>query len=297
MAGDGMHAGEYDPALTDTILGEAAHLLRNMGFAARHAILIGGLVPGLLVLDPGPGHQPHIGTADVDLCLSVALVEGNTAQYERIEAGLRTAGFEPFESTFAWKRTRGTGVKVEFFCPATEGRMPGDLFRPAAADLPRAKHNMGTRLSAITLAAGEAISADVVDIEREVILPDDGGRTTWSFRVTGLVGFLVAKTAALVGRDKPKDAYDIVWLLENWHGGPEGAAATIRESGLMGRRDVIESMRRLETEFAGPDFLGPSSYVRFMAPDGTPADERLYLARQAAAAVSVLIAALRGGEH
>jgi len=24
----------------------------------------------------------------------------------------------------------------------------------------------------------------------------------------------VAKTAALVGRDKPKDAYDIVWLLE-----------------------------------------------------------------------------------
>jgi len=109
LAGNGMHASEYDPALTDAILGEAAHLLRNIGFAARHAILIGGLVPGLLVLDPGPGHQPHIGTADVDVCLSVALVEGDTAQYERIEAGLRTAGFEPFESTFAWKPGQAQG--------------------------------------------------------------------------------------------------------------------------------------------------------------------------------------------
>jgi hypothetical protein len=39
LAGDGMHVSEYDPALADAILGEAAHLLRNIGFAARHAIL------------------------------------------------------------------------------------------------------------------------------------------------------------------------------------------------------------------------------------------------------------------
>ena len=51
--------------------------------------------------------------------MSVALVQGDTAEYERIEAGLRKAGFEPFESTFAWKRTRCLGVKVEFFCPAS----------------------------------------------------------------------------------------------------------------------------------------------------------------------------------
>jgi hypothetical protein len=156
---------------------------------------------------------------------------------------------------------------------------------------------MGPRLSAIALAAGEAISADVVDVEREVILPDDAGRTTWTFRVTGLVGFLVAKTAALVGRDKPKDAYDIVWLLESWQDGPEGAAAAVQGSGLTGSRDVIESIRRLEAEFAGPDLLGPSSYVRFMASDGALADERLRLARQAAGAVSMFTAALRVGEQ
>ena len=292
MAGDGMHISEYDPSVADAILGEAAHLLRNIGFSARHSILIGGLVPGLLVLDPGPGSQPHIGTADVDICLSVALIEGDTAEYDRIEAGLRKAGFGPTDKTFAWKRTSGLGIKVEFFCPAADDRPAGSLFRPAAADAPRAKHNMGSKLSAVAIEAGGVISEDVVDVEREVTLPDDGGRTTWTFRVTGLTGFLVAKTAALVGRDKPKDAYDIVWLLENWPDGAEGAAATVNDSGLLQRTDVIRSLRRLKTEFSETDRLGPASYVRFMATGGALTDARLRLARQAMGAISEFAAAL-----
>jgi len=288
-----MHISEYDPSLADAILGEAAHLLRNIGFSARHSILIGGLVPGLLVLDPGPGNQPHIGTADVDLCLSIALIEGDTAEYDRIEAGLRKAGFSPTDKTFAWMRTDGLGIRVEFFCPAADGRPAGSLFRPAAADAPRVKHNMGPKLSAVALEAGEVISANVIDVEREVTLPDDGGRTTWTFRVTGLTGFLVAKTAALIGRDKPKDAYDIVWLLENWPGGAEGAAATVSDSSLMERRDVTKSLQRLRTEFSETDRLGPASYVRFMASGTTLTDERLRLARQAMGAVSEFAGALQ----
>jgi hypothetical protein len=111
-----------------------------------------------------------------------------------------------------------------------------------------------------------------------------------------LVGFLVAKASALTGRDKPKDAYDIVWLLESWQGGPSGAATAVRKSGLAGRSDVAESMRRLETAFAEPRRLGSSSYVRFMASDGALADERLRLARQAAGAVSMFAGALRASE-
>lgn len=65
LAGDGLHHSEYDPTLAAMLLGEAAHLLRAIGFAADHAILIGGMVPGLLVLDPGLGHPcpgpPKIG--------------------------------------------------------------------------------------------------------------------------------------------------------------------------------------------------------------------------------------------
>lgn len=292
MAGDGMHISEYDPTLADAILGEAAHLLRNLGFSAQHAILIGGLVPGLLVLDPGPGRSRHVGTADLDICLSVALIEGGTAEYERIEKALRTAGFEPTDRTFAWRRTHDLGVVVEFFCPASEKRPPGTVFRPKADEAPLVKHNMGGRLSAIALEAGNAISHDIVAVEREVVLPDSAGHITWTFRVTGLVGFLVAKASALVDRDKPKDAYDIVWLLENWESGPEGASEAVAATGLLERDDVRSAMTRLATAFSAPDGLGPSSFVRFMAPTGAPQDVRVRLARQAMGAVQAFIEAL-----
>jgi hypothetical protein len=153
------------------LLGEAAHLLRAIGFAADHAILIGGMVPGLLVLDPGLGH-PHVGTADLDLCLSVALVEGDTAEYERIETALKGIGYEMTDQSFRWRRNAGLRPAVEFFCPAGTDRPAGELFRPVAKANPVAKHVMGSRLSALALSAGNAISSDVVRVTRDVELPD-----------------------------------------------------------------------------------------------------------------------------
>ena len=114
----------------------------------------------------------------------------------------------------------------------------------------------------------------MVIVEREVTLPEDGGRTNFSFRVTGLVAFLVAKTAALVGRDKPKDAYDIVWIIENWDGGPVGAASAVRASAVLGREDVRAALSLLSEKFSRPDELGPSTYSRFMAEPGAGIDER-----------------------
>ena len=79
-----------------------------------------------------------------------------------------------------------------------------------------------------------------------------------AFRVSGPLGFFVAKIGALVGRDKPKDAYDIVWLLEAWPGGPEGAAAAVRESVAFWRPDVQAALGRLATEFADASRVGPA---------------------------------------
>jgi hypothetical protein len=292
LAGDGGHISGYDRGTSELILGETAHLLRHLGFAAQHAIVIGGLVPGLLVVDPGPGRAAHVGTTDLDICLSLALIEGDTAEYERIEIGLKKAGYEATEATFCWQRQTGLRLKVEFFCPAGEGRPAGQLFRPKSADLPKAKHNMGSSLSAIALEAGEAISPDVHEVEREVTLPDGQGRVTWTFRVTGMVGFLVAKTSALVLRDKPKDAYDIVWLIEAWENGPLGAAGAVRASAALERGDVREALARLATEFADASRVGPRSYARFTALPGASPDDVARLARQASGAVRAFVQAL-----
>jgi hypothetical protein len=292
LLGDGEHISGYDPGVSEAILGEAAHLLRHLGFAAGHAILIGGLVPSLLILDPGPDRPAHVGTTDMDFCLSVALVEGDTAEYERIEGALTKAGYRATEMTFCWKRQTGLGLKVEFFCPAGEGRPAGTLFRPKAADEPTAKHNMGSSLSAIALEAGEAISADAQTVERDVTLPDGAGVVRQAFRVSGPLGFFVAKIGALVGRDKPKDAYDIVWLLEAWPGGPEGAAAAVRESVAFRRPDVQVALGRLATEFADASRVGPRSYARFTAPPDATQDDRDRTANRAIGAVRAFTQAL-----
>ena len=101
-------------------MSEAADIVRSLGFAASHVVLIGGLVPGLLVPVLDPGIEPHVGTADIDLCSSVALIEGDTATYDRTEAVLRRLGFSESGASFRWRRSSGVPVTVEFFCPAKE---------------------------------------------------------------------------------------------------------------------------------------------------------------------------------
>ena len=295
MATDEAPSDAYDPSLVALLLGEAAWLLRHLGFTAQHTILIGGLVPSLLVLDPPA--QPHLGTGDLDLCLSLAIVTGDTAEYERLEAALTAAGYGPTESSFRWRQRDGLHLEVEFFCAASEERPAGRMFRPLATVSPTAKHNFGPKLTAIALAAGDLIEADVREVEVDVDMPQAAGRTRFTFRVTGLLGFLAAKTAALTGRDKPKDAYDIVWILENWPGGPPAAASAIRNSPAYGRSDASQMISRFFEEFSSLDRLGPASYVRFTAPATATQDERVRRARQALGAVKELEKALaeRGG--
>ena len=290
MDTDGLHHSGYDPAIVDVVLGEAGNLLRHLEFAAAHTIIIGGVVPSLLVLDP-PG-PPHVGTTDLDLCLSVAFVEGDTGTYERIETQLRNAGYQPTDASFRWRQTGRLRLVVEFFCPAGDGRVPGTMFRPKAADNPVAKQNMGGKLTALALAEGPLIAADVVPVQREINLPDDGGKTIMTFQVCGLLGFLAAKVGALKQRSKYKDAYDIVWILQNWPGGPAGAAVTIQASPAFTHPDVPGVLDALVEEFSGHDRLGPRSYASFLTGQEADRDERTRLARHAAGTVEALHQAL-----
>ena len=88
-----------------------------------------------------------------------------------------------------------------------------------------------------------------------------------------------------MGRDKPKDAYDIVWLLENWKGGPAGAAADVLVNACFGRDEVTVALSRLAEEFSAVDGLGAGSYVRFLAEPQATLDDRQRLARQAIGAL------------
>lgn len=276
----------YEPETLDLILAEAANVVRASGFAAEHIVVIGGLVPNLLVPVVDPGSSPHVGTTDIDLCLTIALVEGDTEEYERLEAVLKSLDFEISEVSFRWVRRSGLKIVVEFFCPAAEGRPAGKSFRPSAQDNPVAKQNLGGQLSALALDAGELLVTDLERVTRRVVLPDGKGEIEFEFRVTGPIAFVVAKLDALVQRDKPKDAYDIVWLIENWPGGPVAAAAAFGQREAFNERTAT-SLRRLGDLFGDVDQVGPASYAAFLS-GPTPDLDR----RQAVGAISEFLTAL-----
>ena len=283
-----MHRSEYDASAANIVLGQAAHILKAIGFAAKHVVLIGGTVPGLLVPELDPGIEPHIGTTDLDFCLSMAIVEGETAEYERIENALKQAGFEPEES-WRWRGGPNGHVVVEFFCPAGPDREAGKIFRPKQRDNPTAKHNLGANLSAVALEAGALITDDFVAVAREVELPNGMGKQTMDLNVTGIAAFLAAKADALRQRDKPKDAYDVVWLLEAWPGGPSGAAAAVRDSAVFGRPELQHALATLEDQFRDIDRAGARAYARFLLEAGGDAD---LLARRAVGAVGEFLSAV-----
>jgi len=162
-----------------------------------------------------------------------------------------------------------------------------------AAENPTGKHNMGGRLSALALDAGDILTTDAEVVHREVTLPDNKGKTTAQLRVTGPVAFLVAKSLALVGataRDKPKDAYDIVWLIESWPGGPEAAAAAFSARPVFSNPIVGPALDAIGEAFGSTDRVGARSYARFVA---TATADEGQLERRAVGAVKEFLDAIR----
>ncbi|RIQ31193.1 nucleotidyl transferase AbiEii/AbiGii toxin family protein [Jiangella rhizosphaerae] len=291
---DGRHRTQYDPASADLVLAQAADIVRATGFAAQHMVLIGGLVPSLLVPVLDPGIEPHVGTADVDLCLSLALVDGDTGTYERIETVLKRMGFVAGETSFRWVRRGDSPMVVEFFCPAGPERPAGRIWRPKSAENPIGKQNLGGTLSALSLDAGAILTDDVEVVRRDIMLPDGKGRVTIELRVTGPVAFVVAKTQALLKRDKPKDAYDIVWLIESWPDGPSAAAKAFAERPAFDAPETETALDDLRVAFTDVEAIGSRSYARFLAVDP---HEQAGLERRAVGAIEEFLATVDQIRH
>lgn len=289
MATETDEAAGYDPNLAPKLLAEAARLIQAFSFAGAHVTVVGGLVPGLLVPVLDPGIEPHVGTRDLDLCLSVALVDGDVGNYERLEACLKKAGFQmtrdDAQASISWRWVGGldTQITVEFFCPAAPGRLSGRLHRPGGV--------VGGKLSALVLETGALIDADTTERSCEVILPGNEGKATVPIRVTNLAGYLAAKTDALKRRSKNKDAYDVVWLLEAWPGGPAQSAAVARASPIFADVAFKKLISELGEQFKDIDAVGARRFSRFMSDDAADPDAS---AQRAVSVVKAFLSKLWG---
>ena len=213
-------------------------------------VVIGGWVPDLLLPD---AVEPHIGSLDVDLALDPdKLREGRYA--EIVKSLLSSGRYEKTEEPFKLhaKVDLGDGlppivVDVEFLKPTKKRRkrrkprlMPD--FRPLDADG----------------CAAAFLQPERVPIDGRMI---SGAENRVQVLVAAIPDFLIMKAHALAGRDKPKDAYDLCFCLDNAPGGLEALARAWRE-----RRDsplVAAAIEHLRVKFATVSSFGPRQVALF----------------------------------
>ena len=251
---------------------EAAHrVLIDLGqvlgsYFRDSIVVVGGWVPDLLL--PG-AEERHVGSIDVDLALDAdKLREGRYA--EIVKSLLATGRYEKAEQQFKLQARvdlgdGGAAIVVDVdFLKALEKRRKrkgprlAPDFRPLDADGCAAAFLHPERVKLV----GHTISG----VENRVHV-----------LVASVADFLVMKSYALAGRDKPKDAYDICYCLDHAPDGIDALARAWRER--HGDPLVAGAVEHLREKFASVTSYGPQQVAVFY--DATTREERDVHARRA----------------
>jgi len=243
-------------------------------------VVIGGLVPELLCAE---SEYQHAGTTDIDVQLNLEIACGSV-NTERLERALRNAEFEP-DGEYSWRWTADSGrnrAVVKFELLADLDDVPAE----STVNFERCE-----QLGAVNL-RGTGVATRNFEVKQLTAYVGDE-RLSIEVNVTGLAGFLLAKCAAARSRRKPKDWYDIAFVLaHNAAGGPTEAA----ELGLKYFGEELNVMRSsiddLKANFAEPSAQGSIAYQEQMMIDHPDLDATT-LRADAVVNVNTFINALR----
>jgi hypothetical protein len=211
-------------------------------------ILLGGLVPELLCAGSS---ARHAGTTDVDVQADLE-ISGGAVNPVRLERALRRAGFEPEErNIWRWKAAAGPQGVIKFELLADMDSQPAEAI---------IRFDGCQDLGAVNL-RGTGYAALDVEV-RTLTAIDQGTLRRAEVNVTGLAGFLAAKSAAARSRRKPKDWYDIAYvLLHNDHGDAVHAASRVRQAFGPAVTTLASVLADLRDNFDGSQAQGTQAYV------------------------------------
>ncbi len=266
----GQRAAAYAPRQVEAARRVIIELWQILGAYREAMVLVGGWVPELLL--PG-AKPPHTGSIDVDLLLNPeSLREGRYGDLLRaIEArGYRRTKPFRFAKDVVVDDGEPITVEVDFLVPKGSLRQPRSRVAP------------GFRAIEVE---GAALAIESVENSSLDGAMPGGARNRVEIRLASVEALLVMKAFGLRGRLKEKDAYDIVFCLQNCAGGTKAVADRLRP--FTGRPEVREAMRILAVHFASPDHTGARSVAAFLDP-ASP-DERAFAARDAFERVQALL--------
>jgi len=259
-----LFAYDYTKENVELVRQTCLYVSTKLGDMLDDLVVVGGLVPSLLIPDESlpAGEDVHIGTMDLDIGLSLAIL--NRKRYEDLTQRLQRSGFGPDENeegntTFQrWKVRTSSGLKVtvDFLIPPSLDTDKGGDLRHIEKDF-AAVITPGLRLA---FQDKKKVSLKGVTLKGE-----KAEREIW---VCGPGAFIVLKALAFHQRGENKDAYDLYFVIRNYGSGIDQVCECL--SPLLKETETKKALEILTRDFVDPDSLGPSRVAQFQYNEPNP---------------------------
>lgn len=247
----------YEGKHTELVRATCLYVATKLGDVLDALVVIGGLVPSLLIEqdDLSEGVDAHVGTMDLDVGLTIALLE--EGRYRTLTERLRHAGFEQDATEQGnptrqrWKIETREKVTVDFLIPPS---LPGD--RGGAL------RNVEPDFAAI-IAPGlhlAFLDREQVTISGTTVVGEQATRAVW---VCGAGAYVVLKSLAFNLRGENKDAYDLYYLVRNYGASVDDVASRLKP--LLGDPAADEAIHILKRDFPEHDGVGPRRVADFLS--------------------------------
>ena len=252
-----LFATDYKREDLELVRQTCLYVATKLGDLLDDLVVVGGLVPSLLIPDESlpAGEDVHIGTTDLDLGLSLAILD--MKRYEDLSLRLNRADFKPDKNEEGnptlqrWKITPSAGLKVtlDFLIPPSLAADKGGDLRHIQKDL-AAVITPGLRLA--------FRDKQKVSLKGFTLLGEKANRDIW---VCGPGAFVVLKALAFDQRGENKDAYDLYFVIRNYGRGIDDVCRRI--SPLLEEVETKKALVILNRDFLEPDGIGPSRVAQF----------------------------------
>ena len=242
---------DYDKSSVDRCLSHLVEVFTALGQFREHIAVVGGWVPFLLFNNP---QDPHCGSLDIDIVLEAeAFTQGS---YDTLLKLLRKNGYVQGEQPYVFVKQIPTPAGVPY-------RVEVDLLAGEYGGTSSGhRHQDIQDVQARKARGADLVFKDTVVRTLKAEIPG-GGINEVSVKIAGAVPFIVMKGMALWTRKKPKDAYDIFYVVENYPGGMNAlleAFEAFKSHGL-----VIEALGKIRAKFQSPEYIGPAWVADFQA--------------------------------
>jgi len=243
--------GDKEVSACKSVLLELVHLL---GEIKDDMVIIGGWVPSFLFPQ---SKETHIGSLDIDIALNFERIHDET--YDTILNTFLKRGYtqdkdQPFRFFREIKVEGSELVNVEVDLMAGEYGGTGKGHRTQMVQDIRARKARGCDLA----------FNHPTNVTLEGELPE-GGKDKVTFKIAGIVPFLVMKGMAIYNRMKEKDAYDIFYCINNYTGDVRKLADEFVP--YIDDKLVIEGLEKIRNKFASIDHVGPKWVADFQEID------------------------------